>query len=132
MGDNRVKEDYLSKKISIFTGLIWLLVIVSFIYSTLILKKDIKKEDKSNLLRIETSIQREAIKEMFKENNYYMKDDFYNYGVINLKGEVIFSSIDDFNKGEKINFENEIGYDNAFLNRNNGLIRYSTPLVKDG
>jgi len=56
---------------------------------------------------------------------------FYDYTVISLKGEVIFSSIDDFNKGEKINLENEIGYDNAFHNRKNRLIRYSTPLVND-
>ncbi len=132
MGNNRVKDNYLSKKISIFTGLIYLLVILSVIYSILILKEDIKKEDKSNLLRIETSSQRGLIKEMFKENNYYMENDFYNYTVINLKGEVIFSSISDFNKEEKINLENEIGYDNAFANRNNGLIRYSVPLVNDG
>ncbi|MEW8994562.1 ATP-binding protein [Clostridium sp.] len=131
MGNNRVKDNYLGKKISIFTGLICLFVILSVIYSLLILKKDINKEDKSNLLRIETSNQRELIKEMFKENIYYMENDFYDYTVINLIGEVIFSSIDDFNKGEKINLENEIGYDNAFDNRKNGLIRYSTPLVND-
>jgi len=131
VGNNRVKDNYLGKKISIFTGLICLFVILSVIYSLLILKKDINKEDKSNLLRIETSNQRELIKEMFKENIYYMENDFYDYTVINLIGEVIFSSIDDFNKGEKINLENEIGYDNAFDNRKNGLIRYSTPLVND-
>ncbi|WP_032122196.1 HAMP domain-containing sensor histidine kinase [Clostridium amazonitimonense] len=132
MGDSRVRDNYLSKKISIFTGLICLLILLSVIYSLLILKEDIKKEDKSNLLRIETSNQRELIKEMFKEDNYYMESDFYDYGVINLKGEVIFSSISDFNKEEKINLENEIGYDNAFDNRKNGLIRYSTPLVNNG
>jgi len=126
-----VKDNYLGKKISIFTGLIYLFVILSVVYSLLILKEDIKKEDKSNLLRIETSNQRELIKEMFKENNYYMENDFYNYTVINLKGEAIFSSIDDFNKGEKINLENEIGYDNAFHNRKNALIRYSIPLVNN-
>ncbi|MBU5591322.1 HAMP domain-containing histidine kinase [Clostridium sp. MSJ-4] len=132
MGDSRVRDNYLSKKISIFTGLICLLILLSVIYSLLILKEDIKKEDKSNLLRIETSNQRALIKEMFKEDNYYMESDFYDYGVINLKGEVIFSSISDFNKEEKINLENEIGYDNAFDNRKNGLIRYSTPLVNNG
>jgi signal transduction histidine kinase len=132
VGNSRIKDNYLSKKISIFTGLICLLVILSVIYSLLILKGDIKKEDKSNLLRIETSNQRELIKEMFKENNYYMENDFYDYSVINLKGEVIFSSISDFNKEEKINLENEIGYDNAFDNRKNGLIRYSAPLVNNG
>ncbi|WP_346895093.1 HAMP domain-containing sensor histidine kinase [Clostridium sp. UBA7503] len=131
MGNNRVSNNYLNKKIDIFAGLICLFVILSVIYSFLILKEDIKKEDKSNLLRIGTSSQRELIKEMFKVNSYYMKNDFYDYTVINLKGEVIFSSIDDFNKGEKINLENEIGYDNAFHNRKNGLIRYSTPLVND-
>ncbi|WP_346920506.1 HAMP domain-containing sensor histidine kinase [Clostridium sp. UBA7339] len=131
MGSNRVKDNYLGKKISIFTGLTYLFVILSVVYSLLILKEDIKKEDKSNLLRIETSNQRELIKEMFKENSYYMENDFYDYTVINLKGEAIFSSIDDFNKGEKINLENEIGYDNAFDNRKNGFIRYSIPLVNN-
>jgi len=126
-----VKDNYLGKKISIFTGLTYLFVILSVVYSLLILKEDIKKEDKSNLLRIETSNQRELIKEMFKENSYYMENDFYDYTVINLKGEAIFSSIDDFNKGEKINLENEIGYDNAFDNRKNALIRYSIPLVNN-
>lgn len=132
MGSNRVRDNYLGKKVNIFTGLIALLVIVLSIYSFLFLKEDPKKEDKSNLLRIETSEQRELIKEMFKKNNYYMERNFYNYGVINLKGEVIFSSINDFNKGEKINLESEIGYDNAFANRKNGLIRYSAPLVNNG
>ncbi len=131
MGNNRVSNNYLNKKIDIFAGLICLFAILSVIYSFLVLKEDIKKEDKSNLLRIETSNQRELIKEMFKEKNYYMENDFYNYTVINLKGEVIFSSIDDFNKGEKINLENEIGYDNAFDNRKNALIRYSIPLVNN-
>jgi signal transduction histidine kinase len=132
VGSNRVRDNYLGKKVNIFTGLIGIFAIVTCIYSLLFLKEDVKKEDKSNLLRIETSNQRELIKEMFKDNNYYMRNDFFNYGVINLKGEVIFSSISDFNKGEKINFENEIGYDNAFDNRKSGLIRYSTPLVNNG
>ncbi len=131
MGNNRVSNNYLNKKIDIFAGVICLFVILSVVYSLLILKEDIKKEDKSNLLRIETSNQRELIKEMFKVNNYYMENDFYDYTVINLKGEAIFSSIDDFNKGEKINLENEIGYDNAFDNRKNALIRYSIPLVNN-
>ncbi|HAR85060.1 MAG TPA: hypothetical protein DCR69_04955, partial [Clostridium sp.] len=74
MGSNRVKDNYLGKKISIFTGLIYLCVILSVVYSLLILKEDIKKEDKSNLLRIETSNQRELIKEMFKENSYYLEN----------------------------------------------------------
>jgi len=131
VGNNRVSNNYLNKKIDIFAGVICLFVILSVVYSLLILKEDIKKEDKSNLLRIETSNQRELIKEMFKVNNYYMENDFYDYTVINLKGEAIFSSIDDFNKGEKINLENEIGYDNAFDNRKNALIRYSIPLVNN-
>jgi len=132
MGKNRVKGGYLGKKITIFSGVLCLFIILSFIYSSVIIKSDMNKEDKSNLLRVETSNQRELIKEMFKENNYYMGNDFYDYGVINLKGEVIFSSIKDFHKEDKVNLESEIGYDNAFSKRNNGLIRYSIPLIIDG
>lgn len=131
MGKNKVKSDYLGKKITIFTGILCLLIIVSFIYSTIIIKDDINKEDKSNLLRVEISNQRELIKEMYKDNNYYIENNFYDYAVINLKGEVIFSSIKDLNKEDKINLESEIGYDNAFSKRNDGLVRYSTPLMKD-
>jgi len=78
VGNNRVSNNYLNKKIDIFAGVICLFVILSVVYSLLILKEDIKKEDKSNLLRIETSNQRELIKEMFKVNNYYMENDFYD------------------------------------------------------
>jgi len=80
VGSNRVRDNYLGKKVNIFTGLICILAIVTCIYSLLFLKEDVKKEDKSNLLRIETSNQRELIKEMFKKNNYYMGKDFFDYG----------------------------------------------------
>ncbi|WP_042273494.1 HAMP domain-containing sensor histidine kinase [[Clostridium] dakarense] len=136
MGNIRVKDNYIGKKISIFTGLICLFIIVSFIYSIIILKDDSKKEGKTNLLRVETSTQREKIKEMYKNNNFYMEESFYDYCVINLRGEVIFSILKDFKKGDKVNLEADIGYDNSFSKRNksnnsNELVRYSTPLVNN-
>lgn len=129
MGNNSLKSNYLNKKINIFTLLICALIILFFIYSIVILIDNNNKEDKSNILRIETSLQKEKIKKMFKENKYYMENEFYNYAVINLKGEVIFSHIKGFSTGEKVNLETEIGFDNAFNKDNNGLIRYSIPLV---
>ncbi|WP_027632413.1 HAMP domain-containing sensor histidine kinase [Clostridium hydrogeniformans] len=132
MGNNRIKKGYIGKRVAILTWAIYIIIVLSLIYSILMLNKKSEKIDTSNPLRIETSNQRDLVKEMFKENNYYMKSDFYNYVVINLNGEVIFSSIDDFVKGEKINIETQIGYDNVFIKNNQGLIRYSTPLVIDG
>ncbi|MGX4599557.1 ATP-binding protein [Faecalimicrobium sp. JNUCC 81] len=136
MGNIRVKDKYLGKKISILTGLICLFIIVSFIYSIIILKYDGKEEGKTNLLRVETSTQREKIKEMYKNNNFNMEESFYDYCVINLRGEVIFSTLKDFKKGDKVNLETDIGYDNSFSKRNkesnsNELVRYSTPLVNN-
>ncbi|MCH1966104.1 HAMP domain-containing histidine kinase [Paeniclostridium sordellii] len=134
MGKYRIKSNYIGRKISIFTGLIFLFIMISFIYSIIILKYDGKEEGKSNLLRIQTSIQREKIKEMYEDNNFRMEKSFYNYAFINLKGEVIFSSLKDFKKEFRVNLENDIGYDNSFIQRaSNGilnkLVRYSTPLV---
>ncbi|EPZ57263.1 hypothetical protein H477_2341 [[Clostridium] sordellii ATCC 9714] len=107
---------------------------ISFIYSIIILKYDGKEEGKSNILRIQTSIQREKIKEMYEDNNFRMEKSFYNYAFINLKGEVIFSNLKDFKKESRVNLENDIGYDNSFIQRTsdgklNKLVRYSTPLV---
>lgn len=70
MGKYRIKSNYIGRKISIFTGLIFLFIMISFIYSIIILKYDGKEEGKSNLLRIQTSIQREKIKEMYEDNNF--------------------------------------------------------------
>lgn len=131
MGSNRVGSNYISKKINIFILLIYVAIVASFIYSLTLIKGDKSREDKGNILRVETSLQRDKINEMFKENNFYMEDEFYNYAVINLKCKVVFSSIKEFNIGDRVNIEKSIGYDNAF-SRSKELIRYSLPLVSNG
>lgn len=92
----------------------------------------IKEENKANLIRIEINEQKNTIKDYFEADKYSMDEGFYNYAVINLDGNIKYSSIKELKEGEVIDIESDIGYDNAFQSLNNEEIRYSTPLVIQG
>lgn len=132
VGRCNVENNYITKKINLLTALIGVLVLLAIIYSNYIMTIKDDKKDKANLLRIEVSSQKEEIKDMYIKNAYSLKNEFYNYSVIDLHGNILFSYIEEFKEGNKISLEKEIGYDNAFDKANNDFIRYSSPLVIDG
>lgn len=132
MGDDRINNNYLGTKIRVFTSVIIILSLISCLYMFISLNFGIEENNKSNLIRIEINDQKNTIKNYFEDGNYLMDEGFYNYAVVDLKGDIKYSSITEFNSGRKINIEKDIGYDNAFDNINKDEIRYSTPLVING
>lgn len=133
MGEDRVEKNYLNKRIII---LIINIIIPTFLivtYSIVFFNIYIRDSGKVNKLRVATSIIKEDIKDIYATG----KNDFSDikkkhneqFAVINLNGEVIESTIDDFIKGSTINIESSIGYDNSFQKSNENLVRYSIPLV---
>lgn len=126
MGKNDLKNNYIGKKIIILTVIIFLLILLLFSYFIIISEKN--NDNKANNPRILTASQLRQIKEMYYKGKYYNKDSFYDFVVLDLSGNVLFSNRNNILKNAKVDIEREIGYDNAFDIENKSLVRYSVPL----
>lgn len=130
MGENNLNNNYVNKKIKVITVTIFFLVLLLFSYFVITHRINGKNTyNKSNILRILVNPQLEEIKEMFNRKRYYSKKEFYNFDLLDLSGNILFSSNNNFNG--RVDLEKDIGYDNAFTVENNSIVRYSVPLMKN-
>lgn len=125
-----MNNNYVNKKIKVITVTIFFLVLLLFSYFVITHRINGKNTyNKSNILRILVNPQLEEIKEMFNRKRYYSKKEFYNFDLLDLSGNILFSSNNNFNG--RVDLEKDIGYDNAFTVENNSIVRYSVPLMKN-
>lgn len=117
-------------KLKIFTLSIIILIIITLIYSSILIYNKNTVYPTANKGRLLTNSLKNNIEEALVKNDFNTEiKSPYSYTVIDLSGKVLYSNIDKYSKNHVVNLKDFIEYDNKTSLEEPDFIKYSTPLI---
>lgn len=123
-------REKISFKFSLFFCITTLLLMFSIAYLYVIIYNENSNYPTVNNGRVLTNNTKVKIEYAFKANDYKknIKSDF-KYAAVNLKGEILMSSINKYPRNTTVNLYNFMEYDSKFYKQNKDTIKYTEPLI---